>query len=140
MFGLFRKRDREAVFQDRMEKRFQDGVAADQRQKQEQKQRRDVTEVLREMEDYAKARSLTEWAEFTDRVRADGETKWLRVLLNPAAAYYFRCWLASYRRLLKQGFFSQSPAVPCGTRGTAGDEEEAETGTGIGEQRQCNRQ
>lgn len=105
MFG-WRRKKKEPVFQKRMEERFSADKDAERQRRENQKKKRDVTEVLREMEEYARERKLVEWALFVDRARADGKERWLHILLNSSAAYYFRCWLASFKRLEKQGLTS----------------------------------
>lgn len=101
---MFWKRvEKRNIFQEKADNRFRQNAEKEETERKKKTENRDIMVILREMEDFCKVEKVTEFAVFTEKAREKDVKKWLRVLLNPAAAYYFRLWLSSYRRLTESG-------------------------------------
>lgn len=100
---FFRKKEKRNIFQERADKRFIEGWEKAKDSAKNAGKGRDPLETIRNMTDFCIQERITEFAEFTDRAWKEEKRAWLRLLLNPAVSYYFRQWIASYKRLTETG-------------------------------------
>lgn len=96
---FWKRKEKHNTYQENLDRNIRETaekVTADRKRAQE---KRDIPAVLADMENFCKENGIVEFSVFVDFSRRMEKTHWLKALLNPSAAYYFRLWLASYKRI-----------------------------------------